>query len=868
MRKWLMIAGWMACCLPVLARHIAGGELYYEYLKPGTISGTSSYRITLRLFRDCSSTGPLLENEVVDVGIYNNADGRLQGDLSLPRVGPINTISLNTALFPCLIGDVSVCYQVAVFQNTVQLADNQAGYTLSRIGCCRVDNISNLYTKTNVGSNYVTYIPGMDALPQGHNSSPQFNVKDTALVCSLKHFTLDFGAKDPDNDSLSFEFCDAFTANAASNNVPPTPSLSLIPLPYAAPYSGPSPLGAGVTIDPATGIISGTAPPEGQYVVNVCIEEWRNGKQISRHRKDFILKVRNCDIIEADLPDRTIQCKDTVVHFENGSTSSAITSYLWHFGDGSSNFSTDPTVNYHYTDPGTYVASLTVTGPNGCVGSDSTLVSYYPGFTVDFKVSGTCYLNPYQFTDQSFARYGTINSWRWNFGESGSLADTSRLPNPVYTYHQAASTQVQLIAGSDKGCLDTLQKELVIAEKPVLLLPFHDTLICSIDTLAIPLGNSSGTISWQPLSNILYPDSGRPLVYPKDTTRYIATLTDNGCSNQDTVTVNVLQFIQVDLGADSTVCQSDTFRLHPLSQALSYRWSSSSGEQPASVKYPLVRPLQSTRYYVIANLGKCQALDSVFMKAVPYPVAVARPDTTICFGSRIQLDARITGSSVTWSPAVSLLNPNSVRPIAGPSATTNYIVRVTDTLGCPKVVEDSVLITVAPIVKADAGRDTVTLPNQPLQLQASGGIYYNWRPETGLDNPAIANPVATLTDAFDSIEYRVRVADAYGCYGEDAIVVRIFKSAANIFVPSAFTPNGDGKNDLLRPLGVGIAELHYFRVFNRWGQLVFTGNDFQKGWDGTLNGVRQPAGTYVFVTEGKDYQGKLILRKGTVVLIR
>lgn len=868
MRKWLLIAGWMVCCLPVLARHIAGGELYYEYLGPSSLAGASNYRITLRLFRDCTSSGPLLENEIVTVGIYSNDNDSLSQELSLPRNGPVSTISLNTANFPCLVGNVVVCYQVAIFQNTIVLKDNLAGYTLSRVGCCRIDRISNLYLTTNVGSNYVTFIPGKTALPSGHNNSPQFNVKDTALVCALKPFKLDFGARDADNDSLSFYFCDAYTATGASNNSPPSARLSLVTLPYTSPYSGVSPLGPTVTIDPATGIISGIAPPEGQYVVNVCITEWRNNKAISEHRKDFILKVQNCDIIEADLPDKIIQCKDTLVHFENGSTSSYITSYLWQFGDGSNHSSGLPVVDYVYTDTGRYIARLTVTGPNGCIGSDSTIVSYYPGFKADFKVTGSCYLNPFQFTDQSYARYGTVNTWRWNFGDSSTLSDTSHLPNPAYTYHQAAATQVQLIAGSDKGCLDTLQKDLLVSEKPTLLLPFRDTLICSIDTLAIPLGNTTGTITWQPLTNILYPNSGTPLVYPKDTTRYIATITDNGCSNQDTVTVNVLQFIQVDLGADSIICQSDTIKLHPVSHALSYQWASSSGEQPAPVKYPLVRPLQSTRYYVTANLGKCQAKDSVFLKVVPYPVAEAGADTTICFGSRIQLNARITGSSVTWSPAVSLLDAHAARPIAGPSATTNYIVRVTDTLGCPKTAEDSVLVTVAPIVKANAGRDTVTLPNQPLQLQASGGTYYSWSPETGLDNPAIANPVATLTDAFDSIEYRVRVSDVNGCYGEDAVIVRVFKSTANIFVPSAFTPNGDGKNDILRPLGVGIAELKYFRVFNRWGQMVFSGTDFQKGWDGTINGIKQPAGVYVYVTEGKDYLGKTIIRKGTAVLIR
>jgi hypothetical protein len=185
---------------------------------------------------------------------------------------------------------------------------------MARLGCCRVDRISNLAVASNVGSNYVTRIPGTAALPVGTNSSPQFLVKDTALVCANKPFTLDFGAVDEDQDQLTYSFCDAFTSGSNSNNSQPPANLIPSPLPYLSPYSGMSPLGGRVTINAATGIISGIAPPEGSYVVNVCIFESRNGKIISEHRKDFILKVQNCELIEADLPDKIIQCLSYILH--------------------------------------------------------------------------------------------------------------------------------------------------------------------------------------------------------------------------------------------------------------------------------------------------------------------------------------------------------------------------------------------------------------------------------------------------------------------------------------------------------------------------------------------------------------------------
>src|SRR5476649_1276948 len=100
MKKWFCIVTILLFALPAFARHVAGGELFYEYLGPGPITDgtpTNIYRITLRLFRDCASTGPLLENEGVIVGIYSNS--LLYVSLTLPIASPVTTISLNTNAF-------------------------------------------------------------------------------------------------------------------------------------------------------------------------------------------------------------------------------------------------------------------------------------------------------------------------------------------------------------------------------------------------------------------------------------------------------------------------------------------------------------------------------------------------------------------------------------------------------------------------------------------------------------------------------------------------------------------------------------------------------------------------------------------------
>ena len=874
MKLSVMIVVLLFVSLQTNARHIAGGELYYEWLGNGSTANTYQYRITLRLFRTCDSNGPQLIGEIVNVGIY--AGNSLVNTLNLRLQGRIETITLNTASFACLAGRVSVCYEYGTWSSTIDLPINQAGYTLSRTGCCRIENISNIFAERTTGATYATKIPGTNSLPSPqHNSSPKFFLRDTALVCSNKQFILDFGAEDEDKDSLSYSFCEAYNGlNSNTNSVPIVAPTN--PLNYVAPFSGAEPLGNQVTINPTTGIISGTAPSTGAYVVNVCITEWRNGVPISEHRKDFILSVQDCDLIEANLPDSIINCDNFNVYFENGSTSSSIIGYLWQFGDPLSTIdsSTAPTFTYTYKDTGTFKARLTIFGPRGCEGVDSTTVIVYPGFKADFSVKGSCIQSPFVFTDASSNRYGNINYRLWNFGEPTINNDTSTQKNPTYLYKNLGTFTATQIIRSDKGCIDTASMQVLVSQKPLIQFPFKDTLICNVDTLPL-MANINGTGVWTPNYNISNTQITNPFVYPKKTTTYVLSVQENTCFGSDSLTVRVVDSITVKLGMDTVICKTDTIRLQPISEGLRYVWTSSDQTNISPIKNPFVTPSNhQTRYIVQAFLGNvCTAKDTINVTAIPYPLAKLGNDAAICFGNRYLLNANLVGSSFNWQPTQSLINFNTPNPIAGPSKTTTYIFTVFDTLGCPKPSRDSILITVIPIINIDAGRDTSVVINQPLQLFAhssddSSSFTFLWSPSTGLNATNIRNPIATLGNGIDSIRYTIKVSTPEGCNAEDNILVRVFKTQPDIFVPTGFSPNEDGKNDVLKPIPVGIVQLNYFTIFNRWGQSIFTTKQIGSGWDGTLNGIKQPSGTYVFITEGIDYLGRKVTKKGTVVLIR
>jgi gliding motility-associated-like protein len=866
--------------ITAFAGHIAGGELYYRYVGPGSSPNTDRFEITLRLFRECNADGPNVAGMPTEVilGIFSRNTATSYSLFSSFTVSRTNfqTINITPSAYPCIIPPPTICYQVGSFVTTRDLPKNQFGYTVSFQTCCRSGDINNMVElplpsgSTGDGATYVGNIPGTSVITDtAHNSSPVFLLKDTAVVCANNQFTLDFGAADPDpGDSLSYSFCSAYDRGStfnSTNQTPSTPPYNFIT--YVPGFSGSTPLGPNVSINPTTGLITGIAPPVGKYVVNVCISEWRKGVKISEHRKDFTLRVENCQVADASLRPDYITCDGFTMSFANLTNSPLVTSWYWDFGVSSmtTDTSTQSTPTFTFPDTGVYMMKLVVNRGQQC--SDSTLapVKVYPGFFPDFTFAGGCKDFPIQFFDATATNYGVPTGWRWNFGDSTTLADTSQLQNPQWLYATPGTKPVRFIVGNTKGCLDTVYKDITVFEKPPIDLPFDDTLICSIDTLQL-IANGTGNFSWGPAYNIFNENTPTPSVYPKITTDYIVTLNDRGCINNDTVRVRVVDLVTLAAPLDTTICLTDSAVLRPVTDGLYFNWTPAATLDNPIKKNPIAVPVDPiTRYAVTASIGKCNATDTVIVRTVPYPVANAGPPVTICYDDTTQLNASMVASSFTWTPANTLLNANTLSPLAFPLTTTPYILTVTDALGCPKPGRDTVLVTVRPPIRAFAGNDTAVVVGQPLQLNGSGGILYTWAPPTGLNRPDIRNPVATLSE---SMTYVLRAYTPEDCEGYDTINILVFKTNPDIFVPNAFTP-GKHTNNLFRPAKTpGISKLDFFRVYNRWGQMVFSTNEVGRGWDGTIGGKPQDSGTYVWIVQGTDFTGKRVFKKGTMVLIR
>jgi gliding motility-associated-like protein len=167
-------------------------------------------------------------------------------------------------------------------------------------------------------------------------------------------------------------------------------------------------------------------------------------------------------------------------------------------------------------------------------------------------------------------------------------------------------------------------------------------------------------------------------------------------------------------------------------------------------------------------------------------------------------------------------------------------------------------------------RDTTVLPNIPFPLSTSWltnsalQVSFSWTPATGLNNPFILVPIASLQN---DQTYIITATTQEGCVANDTVNIKVFKGSA-VYVPTGFTPNGDGRNDFLRGLYIGITKVYYFKIYNRWGQLIFSTNSLIEGWDGTIKGMKQPTGSYVWMLRAEDLAGKVYEMKGTSTLIR
>ncbi len=246
-----------------------------------------------------------------------------------------------------------------------------------------------------------------------------------------------------------------------------------------------------------------------------------------------------------------------------------------------------------------------------------------------------------------------------------------------------------------------------------------------------------------------------------------------------------------------------------------------------------------------------------------FPQANPNNDTSICIGGSASLMTS-GGQTYNWFPATGLSCTDCPNPIASPEVTTTYFVSIADQYGCADTLTNTVVVNLLPVVRASADTFINWGSTAQLYVFSPGANYFLWTPINGLNNATSPMPKAS---PLETTEYRVEVIDSNYCINYDTVIVSVNKDVT-MFVPSAFTPNGDGTNDRFQVINLAFHKLIEMRVFNRWGQQVCTTTDNRQGWDGTIDGTPQPAGVYQYIIRVALADGNVQIFKGDLTLLR
>ncbi len=758
-----------------LATHLIGGEMRYEYVGLGVAPNSKIYRIKLLLLR--GPGGATFISQYI-VGVFNNDNGQkvigtadnsnwaAVEEFSTPLAVPIN-------ISPCIQFPPVLDYTYKSYSFLIELPNNNQGYTVAFQTFSRQNsqNISN-----NQGANYLCIIPGLNVLPLPlTDNSPKFKLP-VSVVCANSNFTLDFSATDSNGDSLVYQFCDALNGGAATLadfRDPAAPPYQ--PVTYTAPFTSSTPLGSQASINSSTGIISGTAPNAGKYVVCVCISVFRNGVFIAVHRKDLIVEVSGCIPIEAIAMPSLTTCDGFNIQFSH--TSTGANTVFWDFGVLSTLADTSTLNNpvYVYADTGVYHVKFIINKGGSCSDSSSLTISVFPGFFPGFSIIAPyCTGLPVLFTDTSHSAFGAISAWSWNFGDLTTLADTSHAQNTQYSFPAAGTYQTTFIVSNSKGCTDTLYRDITVFSSPILTLLSPDSSYCGLDSIALH-ATGIGNFSWTPATNIIGANTANPIVFPTIPTDYSVSLNSGGCVSSDTVRITpIFDLANNAVAAPNSICQGDTLLLTGSSNKtgnLSWQWSPSASVSAPTSQSTNAFPTIPTTYTLQTKWGaNCIATSTVNILVTPLANPNAGPDTSYCTGqTAIQLSAS-GGSSYSWSPAAGLSNATIANPTASPTISTDYTVTV-GVNGCSKTRNDTIRVIVRSKPVFSLSRDTLICVPDTLQLQLTpnSGLVL-WSPDYNINDINLPNP---LVSPDTPTLYRVHFIDNFGCIADSSVFVDV-----------------------------------------------------------------------------------------------
>lgn len=568
-------------------------------------------------------------------------------------------------------------------------------------------------------------------------------------------------------------------------------------------------------------------------------------------------------------------CSPLTVNFTTNAQNTS--SFIYDFNNGQTNSTFNTQVSYTYTTTGKFLPRVILKDTNGCsipiLGLDSITI---------YDVTGNISSNKFLICDSGQIQFNintitndVVNNYQWSFGDG----NTSNSQNPVHHYSNSGDYNINCIVTTLRGCVDTtyMNVPINVVESPIIDFTMNNgACIPATATFASQIiRNDTSTLFWHwdfgngQTSNLMNPPS---MVFPNAGPYSITSIatTSNGCKDTVTQIFNAWALPTVNAGNDIQICRFSPTTLIGTG-ATSYVWSPAIGLSCTNCPSTLASPDSTKYYYVVGtDVNGCIGRDSVEVKVVQPFNILNSPNVSFCIGGFTTLLAS-GANTYQWSPSNGLSATTGSQVIARPNSTTTYRVIGSDAFNCFKDTAD-IIVQVNPIPTVNAGPDITIIGGTTTTLTATttGNIVsYNWNNGTTL---SCTNCASTVAKPLQTTTYKVEVTTDGGCKNNDEVKVFIVCDKGNLFVPNTFSPNNDGVNDVMYPRGNGISIVKSFKIYNRWGELVyeqnnFTVNDASRGWNGTFKGKRLSADVFVYTIEVLCENRNPIEFKGNITLV-
>lgn len=597
------------------ATHIVGGEMNYRCL------GNDEYEIQLTIFRDCETGIPDFDDPA-SVGIfaydvvtntYSLATG--VGEFGQLRIPVTNDDTLDPVLTnPCLVVPPEVCVNTSTYTDTVSLPFRAGGYTLAYQRCCRNASILNIITPLDVGATYTAIITEKSL--QECNSNAVFNEWPPIYICVNEPIDFDHAATDIDGDSLVYRLCVPYLGADPDMPMPQPPSLP----PYqnvtwvSPTYSLTNMMGGvPLTIDSESGFLTGIPDAIGQYVVGVCVDEYRDDEVISTTRRDFQYNVGVCGNFAAAVFVPEVSCEGLDVTFDNLSENSQ--SYSYFFNDpnnpGASSSEFEPT--YSYSDTGTYTVELAVqVALNGSICADTaetTFSIYEHSLIPEFEVEILSCDTPYTlgFSNSSVDTVFDLTNWEWSVNNI-PFSNNELPPNFISNNSNNNTFTVELVLTNNKGCMDSLT-QIVDLNIDLDYQNIQRTCEFTSSTTLSVVNSGASTISewsWSPAAAILSGGStGTPTVdLSADSVFYFSVTYGEDCIFEDSILVinEGVDLMLAGTAIPDTIYKGESSQLNVMGNNLfAFDWLPDNSLDDGTIASPVATPESTTEYTTIVT---------------------------------------------------------------------------------------------------------------------------------------------------------------------------------------------------------------------------------------------------------------------------